>query len=109
MTNIHQVEWWRAVESSGENWREGKSPAACVCFFSVCLYTVVTALFKAIGIKPTKGVFLNCLSSTGKTLLARACTNQTNTVFLKLAGPQLVQIFIGDRDKLVYDTFKLAK
>jgi len=29
---------------------------------------------------------------TGKTLLARACAAQTNATFLKLAGPQLVQV-----------------
>jgi 26S proteasome regulatory subunit T5 len=38
---------------------------------------------------------------TGKTLLARACAAQTNATFLKLAGPQLVQMFIGDGAKLV--------
>jgi hypothetical protein len=34
--------------------------------------------------------------------LAQAC-------FLKLAGPQLVQMFIGDGAKLVRDAFALAK
>jgi 26S proteasome regulatory subunit T5 len=29
--------------------------------------------------------------------------------FLKLAGPQLVQMFIGDGAKLVRDAFALAK
>ena len=33
---------------------------------------------------------------TGKTLLARACAKNTDAIFLKLAGPQLVQMFIGD-------------
>jgi 26S proteasome regulatory subunit T5 len=42
-------------------------------------------------------------------LLARACANQTNAVFLKLAGPQLVQMFIGDGAKLIRDAFDLAK
>lgn len=46
---------------------------------------------------------------TGKTLLARACAAQTNATFLKLAGPQLVQMFIGDGAKLVRDAFNLAK
>eukprot|EP01083_Nonionella_stella_P262655 892945_1 len=44
-----------------------------------------------------------------KTLLARACANHTNAVFLKLAGPQLVQMFIGDGAKLIRDAFELAK
>lgn len=45
----------------------------------------------------------------GKTLLARACAAQTKATFLKLAGPQLVQMFIGDGAKLVRDAFALAK
>ncbi len=48
-----------------------------------------------------KGVLLYGPPGTGKTLLARACAAQTNATFLKLAGPQLVQMFIGDGAKLV--------
>ena len=46
---------------------------------------------------------------TGKTLLAKACANQTDAVFLKLAGPQLVQMYIGDGAKMVRDAFDLAR
>jgi len=80
--------------------------------------------FKKIGIKAPKGMStlriwetkLTCLGAlmygppgTGKTLLARACAAQTEATFLKLAGPQLVQMFIGDGAKLVRDCFALAK
>ncbi|KAJ5172175.1 26S protease regulatory subunit 6A [Penicillium capsulatum] len=61
--------------------------------------------FKKIGIKAPKGE----ASHTGCTLLARACAAETNATFLKLAGPQLVQMFIGDGAKLVRDCFALAK
>eukprot|EP01084_Bolivina_argentea_P224987 380312_1 len=63
--------------------------------------------FEAIGIQPPKGVLLHG-PGTG-TLLARACANQTKATFLKLAGPQLVQMFIGDGAKIVRDAFALAK
>jgi len=66
-------------------------------------------MFQTIGIRPPKGVLLHGPPGTGKTLLARACANQTNAVFLKLAGPQLVQMFIGDGAKLIRDAFELAK
>ena len=66
-------------------------------------------MFTSIGIKPPKGVLLHGPPGTGKTLLARACANQTDAVFLKLAGPQLVQMFIGDGAKLVRDAFDLAR
>jgi 26S proteasome regulatory subunit T5 len=65
--------------------------------------------FKALGVKPPKGVLLYGPPGTGKTLIARACAAQTNAAFLKLAGPQLVQMFIGDGAKLVRDAFLLAK
>jgi len=65
--------------------------------------------FEKIGIKPPKGVLMYGPPGVGKTLLARACAAQTNATFLKLAGPQLVQMFIGDGAKLVRDAFALAK
>ncbi|KAJ8447823.1 hypothetical protein Cgig2_015186 [Carnegiea gigantea] len=65
--------------------------------------------FQTIGIRPPKGVLLYGPPGTGKTLMARACAAQTNATFLKLAGPQLVQMFIGDGAKLVRDAFQLAK
>lgn len=51
--------------------------------------------FVNLGIHPPKGVLLYGPPGTGKTLLARACAAQTKSTFLKLAGPQLVQMFIG--------------
>jgi len=65
--------------------------------------------FKTIGIKAPKGVLLYGPPGTGKTLLARACAKNTEAIFLKLAGPQLVQMYIGDGAKLVRDAFDLAK
>ncbi|CAE6511507.1 unnamed protein product [Rhizoctonia solani] len=65
--------------------------------------------FKTLGIRPPKGALMYGPPGTGKTLLARACAAQTNACYLKLAGPSLVQMFIGDGAKLVRDAFELAK
>uniref|UniRef100_A0A182MEC0 AAA+ ATPase domain-containing protein n=1 Tax=Anopheles culicifacies TaxID=139723 RepID=A0A182MEC0_9DIPT len=65
--------------------------------------------FTRLGIRPPKGVLMYGPPGTGKTLLARACAAQTRANFIKLAGPQLVQMFIGDGAKLVRDAFALAK
>jgi len=46
---------------------------------------------------------------TGKTMMARACAAQTKATFLKLAGPHLVQMYIGDGAKIVRDAFELAR
>merc|ERR1719464_621270 len=65
--------------------------------------------FEKIGIEPPKGVLLYGPPGTGKTMIARATANATKAFFLKLAGPQLVQMFIGDGAKIVRDAFDLAK
>ncbi|KRZ78508.1 26S protease regulatory subunit 6A [Trichinella papuae] len=65
--------------------------------------------FITLGIQPSKGVLLYGPPGTGKTMMARAVAAQTKSTFLKLAGPQLVQMFIGDGAKLVRDAFALAK
>jgi 26S proteasome regulatory subunit T5 len=60
--------------------------------------------FKAIGIKAPKGCLMYGPPGTGKTLLARACAAQTNACFLKLAGPQLVQVLLCKF--FINDTFR---
>ncbi|BFZ53850.1 26S proteasome regulatory subunit 6A [Savitreella phatthalungensis] len=65
--------------------------------------------FATLGVKPPKGALMYGPPGTGKTLLARACAAETKATFLKLAAPQLVQMFIGDGAKLVRDAFALAK
>ncbi|KAJ7581177.1 26S proteasome subunit P45 [Mycena floridula] len=65
--------------------------------------------FKTLGIRPPKGCLMYGPPGTGKTLMARACAAQSEACFLKLAGPALVQMFIGDGAKLVRDAFALAK
>lgn len=64
--------------------------------------------FRKLNIRPPKGVLMHGPPGTGKTLMARACAAKSETTFMKLAGPQLVQMYIGDGAKLVRDAFKLA-
>ena len=66
-------------------------------------------LFDAIGIKPPKGVLMFGPPGTGKTMLARAVAARVKATFLKLAGSQLVQAYIGDGAKMVRDAFALAR
>ncbi|KAI5189368.1 26S proteasome regulatory subunit T5 [Nematocida minor] len=65
--------------------------------------------FKRLNITPPKGILMYGPPGTGKTLMARACAAKTGATFLKLAGPQLVQMYIGDGAKLVRDAFALAR
>ena len=41
--------------------------------------------------------------------MARACAAQTQASFLKLAGPQLVQTYVGDGARIVREAFELAR
>jgi len=64
--------------------------------------------FDAVGIEPPTGVLLHGPPGTGKTMLAKAVANQTDTTFIKMAGSELVQKFIGEGARLVRDLFELA-
>ena len=65
--------------------------------------------YKTIGVTPPKGVLMYGPPGTGKTMLAKACAAQCGCSFLKLAGPQLVQMYIGDGAKIIRDAFALAR
>jgi proteasome regulatory subunit len=64
--------------------------------------------FESVGIEPPSGVLLHGPPGTGKTMLAKAVANQTDATFIKMAGSELVQKFIGEGAKLVRDLFELA-
>ena len=66
-------------------------------------------VFDTVGIEPPTGVLLHGPPGTGKTMLARAVANQTDATFIKMAGSELVQKFIGEVARLVRDLFELAE
>jgi proteasome regulatory subunit len=64
--------------------------------------------FERVGIEPPKGVLLYGPPGTGKTLLAKAVAHETNSVFIKLIGSELVRKYIGEGARLVRELFKMA-
>ncbi|WP_135829716.1 proteasome-activating nucleotidase Pan2 [Halorussus halobius] len=66
------------------------------------------AQFETVGIEPPSGVLLHGPPGTGKTMLAKAVANRTDATFIRMAGSELVQKFIGEGAKLVRDLFELA-
>ncbi|HVM45649.1 MAG TPA: proteasome-activating nucleotidase [Candidatus Thermoplasmatota archaeon] len=66
-------------------------------------------LFAQVGIDPPKGVLLHGPPGTGKTLIAKAVAHHTNATFIKLAGSELVQKYIGEGARLVRELFQLAR
>lgn len=66
-------------------------------------------LFAKVGIEPPKGVLLVGLPGTGKTLLAKAVSHETNAAFIRVVGSELVQKYIGEGARLVRELFSLAR
>jgi len=66
-------------------------------------------LFKSVGITPPKGILLYGQPGCGKTLLAKAIANDTNSTFIRLVGSEMVRKFIGEGAKLVKQVFTLAR
>ncbi len=66
-------------------------------------------LFKKVGIKPPKGILLYGSPGTGKTLLAKAVANSTDSTFIEIVAAELVQKFIGEGAKLVKEIFEMAR
>lgn len=65
-------------------------------------------LFLNLGVVPPKGVILFGEPGTGKTLLAKAVANSTKASFIRVAGSELVQKYLGEGPKLVREIFKIA-
>uniref|UniRef100_A0A8C9H2X3 AAA+ ATPase domain-containing protein n=1 Tax=Piliocolobus tephrosceles TaxID=591936 RepID=A0A8C9H2X3_9PRIM len=65
--------------------------------------------YEEMGIKPPKGVVLYGPPGTGKTLLAKAVANQTSATFLRVAGSELIQKYLGDGPKLVQELFQVLE
>lgn len=66
-------------------------------------------LYKAAGIKPSKGVLLYGPPGTGKTLLAKAVATESNANFISVKGPELISKWVGESEKHVREIFKKAK
>ena len=64
--------------------------------------------FRTVGIEPPSGVLLHGPPGTGKTMMAKAVASETDATFIKMAGSELVQKFIGEGARLVRDLFQVA-
>ncbi|KAK7482652.1 hypothetical protein BaRGS_00026061, partial [Batillaria attramentaria] len=55
-------------------------------------------LFKAIGVKPPRGILLYGPPGTGKTLIARAVANETGAFFFLINGPEIMSKLAGESE-----------
>ncbi|OMO75783.1 hypothetical protein COLO4_25876 [Corchorus olitorius] len=66
-------------------------------------------LFKAIGVKPPKGILLHGPPGTGKTLIARAVANETGAFFLCINGPEIMSKMAGESESNLRKAFQEAE
>jgi transitional endoplasmic reticulum ATPase len=62
-------------------------------------------IFERLGMKPPKGVLLHGPPGCGKTLLAKAIAHETNTAFIYVSGPEIIQKFYGESEARLRKVF----
>ncbi|XP_030836019.1 transitional endoplasmic reticulum ATPase [Strongylocentrotus purpuratus] len=67
------------------------------------------ALFKAIGVKPPRGILLYGPPGVGKTLIARAVANETGAFFFLINGPEIMSKLAGDSESNLRKAFEEAE
>ena len=66
-------------------------------------------LFDAAGADPPTGVLLYGPPGTGKTMLARAIAGESGVNFIQVAGPELLDRYVGESEKAVRELFDRAR
>jgi len=66
-------------------------------------------LFEAADTTPPTGVLLYGPPGTGKTLLARAIAGESGVNFIQVAGPELLDRYVGESEKAVRELFDRAR
>ncbi|XP_014671341.1 PREDICTED: transitional endoplasmic reticulum ATPase [Priapulus caudatus] len=66
-------------------------------------------LFKAIGIKPPRGILLFGPPGSGKTLIARAVANETGAFFFLINGPEIMSKLAGESESNLRKAFEEAE
>jgi transitional endoplasmic reticulum ATPase len=66
-------------------------------------------VFKMVNTNPPKGILLHGAPGTGKTLLAKAVSNETGVNFISVKGPSLKSKYVGESERAIRQVFKTAK
>ncbi|VDK33495.1 unnamed protein product [Taenia asiatica] len=66
-------------------------------------------LFKAIGVKPPRGILLYGPPGTGKTLIARAVANESGSFFFLINGPEIMSKLAGESESNLRKAFEEAE
>ena len=66
-------------------------------------------IFERLGIEPPKGVLLHGAPGCGKTLLAKAVANETNSHFILINGPEIMSKYYGQSEENIRKKFEDAE
>lgn len=66
-------------------------------------------IFERLGIEAPKGVLLHGSPGTGKTLLAKAVANETNSHFILINGPEIMSKYYGQSEENLRKKFEEAE
>eukprot|EP00172_Hildenbrandia_rubra_P004054 Plantae.Rhodophyta-Hildenbrandia_rubra.ctg7472.p1 GENE.Plantae.Rhodophyta-Hildenbrandia_rubra.ctg7472~~Plantae.Rhodophyta-Hildenbrandia_rubra.ctg7472.p1 ORF type:complete len:818 (+),score=194.61 Plantae.Rhodophyta-Hildenbrandia_rubra.ctg7472:193-2646(+) len=66
-------------------------------------------LFKAVGVKPPRGVLMYGPPGSGKTLIARAVANETGAFFFLINGPEIMSKLAGESESNLRKAFEEAE
>src|SRR5213594_3834745 len=66
-------------------------------------------LFAQLNASPPKGLLLYGPPGTGKTLLAKAVAHESESNFISVKGPELLNKFVGESEKAVREVFRKAR
>ncbi|MFB6109674.1 MAG: AAA family ATPase [Halodesulfurarchaeum sp.] len=66
-------------------------------------------LFESADTDPPAGILLHGPPGTGKTMLARAVANESGVNFLRVAGPELYDRYVGESERAVRELFERAR
>jgi transitional endoplasmic reticulum ATPase len=68
-----------------------------------------TPLFEAAATDPPSGVLLHGPPGTGKTLLAEAIAGESGVNFVRVAGPEVLDKYVGESEQAIRDLFERAR
>ncbi|WP_254534705.1 AAA family ATPase [Halomarina litorea] len=66
-------------------------------------------LFEATRTNPPTGILMYGPPGTGKTLLARAIAGESQVNFIHVAGPELIDKYVGESEKAIRELFDRAR